>query len=173
MRALELDFRRAPRRAHWLGYALLVAGAAGTLAVATIYGEQSEQIGRIEAGMQRTHAAARRPTAPARGAELASARETQRAQSVALELNLPWDELFASLESAAGPNVALLSVESDSVRRAIRIAGEAKDLAAMLDYLRSLGAQPTLANVHLQSHRLQQQDAQRPIRFIVGADWNA
>jgi hypothetical protein len=41
----------------------------------------------------------------------------------------------------------------------------------VLEYLRFLGAQPKLANVYLQSHQLQQQDPQHPVRFVLGAAW--
>ena len=35
----------------------------------------------------------------------------------------------------------------------------------------ALGAQPKLANVYLQSHQVQQQDPQHPVRFVLGSDW--
>jgi Fimbrial assembly protein (PilN) len=69
--------------------------------------------------------------------------------------------------------VALLSIESDTDKGRMKISGEAKDLQAMLDYLRFLGTQPTLAEVYLQSHQVQQQDPQRPVRFVLSADWTA
>jgi Tfp pilus assembly protein PilN len=67
--------------------------------------------------------------------------------------------------------VALLSIESDTGKRQVKISGEAKDIESVLNYLRVLGAQPKLANVYLQSHQLQQQDPQHPVRFALGAAW--
>jgi hypothetical protein len=84
---------------------------------------------------------------------------------------VPWSELFASAESAAMPDVALLSIESDTDKRRVKISGEAKHLEAVLEYLRFLAARPALADVYLQSHNVQKQDPQRPVRFTVNAQW--
>jgi hypothetical protein len=41
----------------------------------------------------------------------------------------------------------------------------------VLQYLRFLAARPALADVYLQSHDLQKQDPQRPVRFVLSAEW--
>jgi Tfp pilus assembly protein PilN len=97
--------------------------------------------------------------------------EFKRANEIIHQLTVPWGELFASTESAALPEVALLSIESDTDKRRVKIAGEAKHLEAVLEYLRYLSARPSLEDVYLQSHDLQKQDAQRPVRFVLNAQW--
>ncbi|MBI4293736.1 MAG: PilN domain-containing protein [Betaproteobacteria bacterium] len=173
MRALELDFRREGRQARWAGIALLAAGLAGTAAVFTQYDRLAEEFAQAQASVRQSGAAARRQTAAVRPAgDLQKvALEMKRASEVAFALKLPWNDLFASVEAANTPNVALLSIESDTGKRQVKITAEAKDPESMLDYLRFLGAQPKLANVYLQSHQVQQQDPQRPVRFVLGADW--
>jgi hypothetical protein len=173
MRALELDFRREDRQARWVGIMLLAAGLAGTAAALTQYDRLAEESAQAQASLRQSGTAARRQTAAIRPAgDLQKvALEMKRAGEVAFALRLPWNDLFASVEAASTPNVALLSIESDTGKRQVKISAEAKDPESMLEYLRFLGAQPKLANVYLQSHQVQQQDPQRPVRFVLGADW--
>lgn len=173
MRALDLDFRHEDRHARWTGIALLAAGLAGAIAAGVQYGQLTEEFTQAEASLHQSGTAARRQTAAIRpsGDLEKVALEMKRASEVAYALKLPWNNLFASVEAANTPNVALLSIESDTGKRQVKISGEAKDLESVLDYLRFLGSQPGLANVYLQSHQLQQQDPQHPIRFALGADW--
>ncbi len=133
----------------------------------------ADEFARLEANLRQSGVAARRQTAAIRpsGDLHKVVLEVKRASEIAVQLRLPWKELFASVESANTADVALLSIESDTGKRQLKISGEAKDLASMLDYVRLLGAQPKLANVYLQSHHLQQQDPQHPVRFALGADW--
>jgi hypothetical protein len=173
MRALDLDFRRDERRSNWAGIALLAAGLAGAIAAGAQYSQTAEELAEAEASVRQSGLAARRPAAEIRpGGDLQKvALEMKRASEVAFALKLPWNDLFASVEAANTPNVALLGIESDNGKRQVKISAEAKDLKSMLDYLRILGAQPKLANVYLQSHQVQQQDPQRPVRFVLGSDW--
>jgi Tfp pilus assembly protein PilN len=170
MRALDLDFRRDDRRANWTGIALLAAGLAAAIAAGAQYSQVAEEFAQAEASVRH---AARKPTAEIRPSADPQklALEMKRASEVAFQLKLPWNDLFASVEAANTPNVALLSIESDNGKRQVKISAEAKDLKSMLDYLRLLGAQQKLANVYLQSHQVQQQDPQRPVRFVLGSDW--
>ena len=173
MRALDLDFRREDRHARRAGIALLAAGLAGAIAAGAQYSQLAEEFTQAEASVRQSGITARKQTAAIRpsGDLQKVALEMKRASEVAFALKLPWNDLFASVEAANTPNVALLSIESDTGKRQVKISGEAKDLESVLDYLRFLGTQPRLANVYLQSHQLQQQDPQRPVRFVLGADW--
>jgi Tfp pilus assembly protein PilN len=173
MRVLDLDFRREDRHGRWAGIALLAAGLAGAIAVGAQYSELAGELAQAEASVRQSGAAARRQTAAIKpsGDLQKVAVEMKRAGEVAFALKLPWNDLFASVEAANTPNVALLSIESDTGKRQVKISGEAKDLESVLDYLRFLVAQPKLANVYLQSHQLQQQDPQHPVRFVIGSDW--
>ena len=173
MRALDLDFRRVERQSRWAGNALLAIGLAAAIAAGEQYSRLAEESAEAQASVRASGVAARRQTAAVRPAgELHNvALEVKRASEVAFQLRLPWSDLFASVESASTPNVALLSIESDIGKRQVKISGEAKDIESVLDYVRFLGAQSKLANVYLQSHHLQQQDPQHPVRFVLGADW--
>lgn len=175
MRALDLDFRRQNRSAQWLGMALLLAGLASALAAGAQYRHLAGELPAAEASLHQSGTVARGQSAATHssGVRPQDSQEMKRATEVAFALKLPWNDLFASVEAANTPNVALLSIESDTGKRQVKIAGEAKDMDSMLDYLRFIAAQPKLANAYLQSHQLQQQDPQRPVRFVLGADWVA
>ena len=174
MRALELDFHREDSRARWAGSALLAVGLAGALAAAAQYRHVAAELAQAEAQVHESGIAAKRKATPhPRGDLQKVGLELKHANEILLRLKLPWNDLFASVESGSMPNVALLAIESDTDKGRVKISGEARDLAAVLDYLRFLGTQPTLAEVYLQSHQVQQQDPQRPVRFVLSADWTA
>ncbi|MBI2318083.1 MAG: PilN domain-containing protein [Betaproteobacteria bacterium] len=175
MRVLELDFRREDRRTKWAGIALLAAGIAGALAVGGQYRALAEELAQAEAGMRKNALATRKQASAERsGGDLQRINaELKRAGEIARELRVPWNDLFASVEAAISPEVALLAIETDTGKRQVKISGEAKDFDAMLDYVRFLGSQPKLADVYLHSHQVQLQSPQRPVRFVLGADWVA
>jgi len=174
MRRLELDFRRQPQAAKRVGIALLVASLAGAAAMAHQYQRVSEELALAEAAVHK-HGLALRKKTPASTPEEAQrvALQTKRAGEVVSQLRMPWPELFANVEAAQTPDVALLSIESGADKRNIKIAGEAKNLGAILTYVRDLQGQPMLADVYLESHQVQQQDPQHPVRFALGAGWRA
>jgi hypothetical protein len=86
-------------------------------------------------------------------------------------LSLPWDSLFLTMESAAGGEVALLALEPDAEKQVVKVSGEAKDFTALLNYVTRLEAQEAFGPVYLQSHQVQLQDPQRPVRFALHAVW--
>jgi hypothetical protein len=173
MRALNLDFRYQDRTARRVGIGVLAAGLIGGALAWSQYQQVSEDVSRAEASVRKSGLAARKkgPAAvtPADAQKLTL--EVKNAGAVLSQLGMPWSELFAGMEGASAQNVALLSVESDTDKQNIKIAGEAKDLRGVLAYMRELQARPMIVDVYLQSHQLQQQDPQHPIRFALAAVW--
>lgn len=86
-------------------------------------------------------------------------------------LALPWDALFAGIESAAGDDVALLSLQADPEKLGVRISGEARGLSDMFAYLQCIEDQGILKNSYLGSYQIQMNDATQPVRFEVSARW--
>lgn len=173
MRTLDLDFRRQNHRTKWLGIAVLTVGIAAAAIAGLQHTRLAEELALAQTGLRQSENAARRQgAAKSSTAELQQLELTmKRAREVASALKLPWHELFAGVEAANLPGVALLSIESDSVKRQLKITGEAKDLQSMLEYVHVLGQQPKLVNTYLQSHQVQQQDPQHPVRFVLGTNW--
>ncbi len=54
------------------------------------------------------------------------------------QLSLPWNALFKAVEASGGQSIALLSLEPDLQKGMVKISGEAKDLEALLNYVRQL-----------------------------------
>jgi Tfp pilus assembly protein PilN len=97
--------------------------------------------------------------------------EVRLANTVLRQIAVPWDTLFREIEANTHESVALLSVQPDVQNRVVRIAGEAKNLDVLLDYIRRLGASKTLTNIFLTGHEIKGQDAQRPVSFSLVAAW--
>jgi Tfp pilus assembly protein PilN len=79
--------------------------------------------------------------------------------------------LFKAVESSASDRVALLSIQPDEKRGTVSIGGEARNVEAMLDYVRRLQRSGTLSNIYLVNHQVEQRDPQTPVRFSVVATW--
>lgn len=97
--------------------------------------------------------------------------ELQRANRVIEALSTPWSDLFMATESAYSEQAILMSIEPDTERREVRLTAEAKDLPAMLAYLKALRQSPVLMDATLASHQINAKDSQRPVRFVVMAHW--
>lgn len=95
----------------------------------------------------------------------------RRANAVIRALGLPWGNVFASLEEANGGDVALLALEPDSVRAAVRGSVEARNAMAMTTYLDALGHSRAVSMPVLLSHQIMTEDPQRPVRFTFTATW--
>lgn len=171
MRRLNLDFQRKSAS---------IGGGMVLLAIALLLGGKlfadyrnvTAEIERGEATLARLerltgHKAVRpgKQGADPYGAEI------KRANEVIDQLALPWDQLFAAVEGAAGKEVALLAIQPDKHKGEVIIGGEAKDVSAMLDYMRRLNGARQLRKIDLLSHQIQQQDPQKPVRFNLSAKW--
>jgi Tfp pilus assembly protein PilN len=95
------------------------------------------------------------------------------AAKVTQDLAAPWPGLLGLLEGAAGQPVALLSLELDGSRHDMVLTGEARNYAALLDYFRYLQQQKMLGSVALQTHQVNRQDKDKPMRFRISARWEA
>lgn len=175
MRRIHLDFI-SPRRpvgvAGWLVLMLGICMAA--IVVGWDYGywrplvaADADKLRGLQAGI------ASRRTAMAQGIDPQLAAEWQRAIAVADTLNVPWAGLFASVEAEAERPVAILSLESDASKRDLILNGEARTLDDMLAYYRLLEQQTIFSGLTLNTHQINRQDPQRPIRFRVTAKWAA
>ncbi len=93
--------------------------------------------------------------------------EVKHANEVLHQLGLPWESLFRAVESSGSKDVVLLALEPDMEKRVMKISGEAKNIPAMLGYVTQLGEQDMFASVYLQSHQVQQQSQDKPVRFAL------
>jgi len=98
--------------------------------------------------------------------ELATVRETVE------RLAMPWDRLFAALESAASNQVALLGIQPDPKTGTVVISGDSKDYLAALSYVLNLSRTEALDRVQLVRHEVKANDPQSPVAFAVSAGWS-
>ncbi len=174
MHALSLDYRRTSRFWHWTGVAVLLLALVGAAQLVSYYRALSNEtthleklIAKIEHKLHPSHIAA--PITVAEAQQLGI--EVKNANEVLLQLSLPWDQLFQTVESANNDNIALLGIDPDSKKERIRVSGEAKDFDALLGYIRTLQASNFLTGVYLQHHQVQEQDPDKPIRFTLDTSW--
>jgi Tfp pilus assembly protein PilN len=174
MAQLHLDFVRPRRTSSAWGWLLLLVGAGIGLGLAAW--DQQILAGEIATAQQeltivRSTIAANEPASlKLKGTDLAS--EWQRASTVSRSLSAPWTELFAMLEGYADQPIALLGMDPDLAKNDLVLSGEARDVAAVLDYVRYLKKQPMLSAVTLQSHQVSRQDRDKPVRFRIVANWS-
>ena len=174
MQILRLDYQANGRDTR-MERALLLVGVCALLFVVWCYQEETEKITRQEVLMQGVQRASPTHTevSPIRKDPEQVAQEVKQANAVILELNLPWKELFESFESAQNGDVAVLSIEPDAQKGLVRIGGEAKSLESLPAYLAHLQKVTLFRDVVLLNHQVQEQDPQRPVRFMLQATWGA
>ena len=173
MKRIDLDFASTPRPAGPARWLSLIVGVVCLSAVTGwnhLYWQPRIAAEADHLQSMQTTLEARRPAAlKIEDAQLAA--EWARAMSVAGELNLPWEKLFATFEAEAERPVALLSLEPDVVKGELILTAEAKNFEEMLAYYRMLQQQDNLSAVVLHTHQVNQQDQEKPIRFRITAKW--
>ncbi len=174
MSKLHLDYQRSIKPFPWVGLLLFVLALAALIATGMYYRDLNAQAVRWEfRAEQIDHAMQRQPVSGRISERKAGdlALEVKRANEVLYKLGIPWGRLFQTLESADNKNVTLLMLEPDTGKQLVKISGEAKNMAAMLDYIKQLENRDVLGTVYLQSHHVQLQDAEKPVRFVLLAVW--
>lgn len=97
--------------------------------------------------------------------------EIRHANEILRQLSLPWEKLFRAVESSVNQEVTLLGMEPDIEKHIVHISCEAKNIGAMLNYIRQLEKQHDFGSVYLQSHQIQERDPEKPVRFSLVAAW--
>lgn len=180
MAMLHLDYQQ-DRPLHWAGQVLLALALAALALTVAYYLELSERAAGWEAKLEQAELRqGLRPSAGNSGGnsggisvgrgQAGLALEVGRANEVVRQLTLPWEQLFHAVESAGSKHIALLALEPDTEKKLVKINGEAKNLAVLLNYISSLERQEVFGPVFLQSHQVQQ-GSERSVRFTLLAVW--
>nr|WP_239481978.1 pilus assembly protein [Pseudomonas insulae] len=174
---MQLDFQ-ARQPASVAGWLLLVAGLLSALLVAgmgywlsSVSTRNGAELRGVDAQL-RSRGLVEAPRAagsPASNREEAARLAEMR--QISAQMKQPWDNLFAMLENQSRKDVALLELAPDARKKQLRISAEARDLAAMLAFHRSLEQSDELSDVSLLNHEVMTQQAERPIRFNLLANW--
>ena len=175
MRELHLDYQRAYKPVPWMGVGILAVALAALSLMAGYYRTLDQQIVAWEGKLDRiqrlsSHVALVPRPVTAQAARARSLEVTQ-ANQVVRQLSLPWNALFKAVEPSGAQNIALLSLEPDPGDGTVTISGEAKDFSALLGYTKQLSTSGIFDSVMLKSHRIQQEDPEKPLRFSLLARW--
>ena len=173
MDRIHLDFQSRHAPPDTGSWWLLVVAIAAAAALAAYYllvlvPLLDEDEGRLQSARQ-TVAQRDVPIREARPAESAAGFDV--AGKLAGRLALPWPKVFAAFEEVAEQPVALLTVEVDGDGRTVVLTGEARDFDVMTAYYQSLQRQPALRDVVLQTHQVNRQDRDKPLRFRIAGEW--
>lgn len=167
--AVHLDYQRAPGSFPWAGLVLLALALVLLIWIGNDYLSLTRQAERLEAKVvQIAQAHPRQRQEKLTAAEVRDrAQEVKRANEVLRRLTMPWEQLFQAVESSSGKEVALLMIDPDMEKGVVKISGEAKNLAAALEYIQRLEQKEVFGTVYLQSHQIQWQDPEKPVRFSL------
>jgi Tfp pilus assembly protein PilN len=167
---LDHDFAH-PRRRYSLQGALLLAGGlfAAGFGVQQYFTAERE-VTVLEREVAMLASATRGGAGP--GVDLDRLRtRIVLANQVVRKKTVPWDGLFRDIENASDSKIGLLAVQPDAASGSVRISGEARDTAALTDYITRLAAQPSLQNVHLAEHEVKVVQGRSIVRFNLNATW--
>ncbi len=167
MRPLRIDFARSAAAPAWLGWGLLAVSLTLAALLAAEFRAAQIELARLEDRAAQLRVREARAVAANPQEARALREELQRARAVTQQLSLPWGRLFQAVEGAASRQVALIALQPESGQGVVRITAEARNLAEALAFVRRLSATRQLRGVHLASHQIQTEDAQRPVRFVV------
>jgi len=171
MLPLNLDYQRSTKPFPWAGVVLLLLSFGALALIDIYYRGLTEKIGYWEFKSGQVLRATHRNMAnsPREINDMAS--EIKHANEVLNQITLPWDRLFQAVEWSSGKDVALLTIEPDAEKHVVKISGEAKNIEGVLNYVRHLSEQEIFNSVYLQSHQVQQQNPEKPVRFALIAAW--
>jgi hypothetical protein len=167
---LELDFSPS-RRTGPMGWMLLAIGLTAAALAAVQFQSAEASLKALNGELNSANGRIASADSGSRAGPPLDPRVSKAANQVARELQVPWAELLAALESVPTPEIALLGVEPSAQRHVVRITAEAKNSAAMLDYLEALHGHQ-FSDVWLLSHQIQLQTPGTPTRFIVQLKWS-
>jgi hypothetical protein len=173
MKPVRIDFSGARPATPGRALALFAFGAALCIAAVWRVNAFSLREARAQADLARARTAltARKP--PAAAPLVLPEARVSAINAAIVQLNLPWQALFESIEQAKPKNIAILSLEPDGRKRILRVLAESKAADDMLDFVRMLREQPRFADATLTRHEINLQDPNRPLRFTLEVSWKS
>jgi Tfp pilus assembly protein PilN len=171
---LMLDFASPQRRPSGPGLAALLIGAT-LLSLAMMQSDmQASRIASLESELsalgvdiEARRNKERRPSQ--KSADLDD--RVAKANRIIKLLSPPWEDVFNTVESLNGKDIAILSLEPELGSAQVRIGAEARNTRAMFDYLERMRNSGRLSPVVLQAHQVMTEDPHKPIRFGFTASW--
>lgn len=173
MKNFYFDLLAIPRAVYWTRGLLFLAGASVLTAVVAyrqlvLAPQVAQQRQAIQAEIARLGSAS--PVSSMSSKDLAQA--WQQARNVSVQLGLPWQDFFVQLGVASqSGHVAFISIEPDSQKGHVVLVAEARTLESMLQFVSQLQSSTNFSEVVLQSHTVNKNVPEKPVRFRVSATW--
>ena len=171
---LLLDFAVPQRRPAGPGLAALGIGAMLLVLSAMHSDMQASRIAALESEL----AALGVDVQAGRASERVKAPRTTdlddrvaKANRIVRLLSPPWENVFNTVESLNGKDIAILSLEPEPASAQVRIGAEARNFRAMFEYLERLRKNGRLSPAVLQTHQVMTEDPHKPVRFGFTASW--
>lgn len=178
MSRLKLKFPYQEQAIPQVDIAILLIGLMLLVTVVFQYRQITEEINywtnrvdRLEKQQQQKAAPRSRSSSRVREFSQEIRKEIGQANGILDQINLPWDVLFDAIEHASTKDIALLSLQPNVANRVLRINGEAKDMAKLLDFVEALEQEEIFQNVHLINYKIKQDNPNKPIIFLLSAAW--
>ena len=171
MNHIYLDYQRRNKPLPWAGVALILLALAVSAILNFYYRSLTEKTGYWESKSGQLAKTPEPQTSASTRDIRDMALEIKHANEVLNQISMPWDKLFQAVEWSSGRDVALLTIEPDAEQHIVKISGEAKNIDAALNYIGHLSEQEIFTSVYLQSHQVQQQNPEKPVRFALVAGW--
>lgn len=169
VRRLELDFVGPPRTIRGVAWIVL---ASSLLVLTTLLVHHWQLGNRIAQAEERAARDSRPATAQPSVRDTAlQTSQAKLARATLQRLTLPWARLIADIEAGRHPDIGLLSIEPDASRAQIRLTGEARHPAALLEYMNMLEATHSIRDVHLTLHDWKRGQPSDSLRFALLAQW--
>lgn len=171
MRRLEMDFQKPanpPRRTA--GWVLLLAGLALLIEMGVSYDRLQRDRDAMSTEIRTSNLRMDTPSELHIHRKYAD-KDFEEGRQIINRLSIPWDSFFTGLESASDKNVAILAIEPDAHTGLLRIEGEAKNYAAVLNLIVRLRTTKPFSQVYLLNHEIKRDDPQHPISFSLSLHW--
>ena len=162
---LRLDFAQALRPQRRAGKAMLLASTCACAAVLFLWSRESASL-EDEPLPGPAGAISASPT-PSDASRRGGAVARDKPSSIGAR----WDDMLGAVESHSSPDATLLALEPVARTGDVQLAGEARNLEAMLSYVEALQQDKRLRDVTLVSHQVQVEAPGAPVRFRVQAHW--
>lgn len=169
MNRLRLDYQRSMKPFPLAGAILLLMAIAMLILIGDYYYDLTVRTASWEDSLKKFE-----QTSGGRADDAEQGRwagDIKQANEVLRQLTTPWEGLFKAVESSTDAKVTLLSMAPDIEKHVVAIGCEAKNVAAMLNFIKRLEKRQEFDSVYLQSHQIQEYEPERPVRFSLIVFW--
>ncbi len=168
---MRVDFVASSVRSPRTGLMLFVIGAMLAGAAVMDDASRSDELVQLQGRAKKAKVAYQRveaKRAPDHGIALAS---VSQSGDINRRLASPWGQLLDALEHAQNDTIALLAIEPSAERGRLRLSGEAKDMDALVAYMKSLDGEAGISELRLLTQQVKQSDPQHPVEFVIESHW--